>query len=67
MKIRNCNKILLKYLDRCLERSKQGNKAHATYKELKAYDALLKYKPNSYIFHILHKSNNGKNICMFIS
>lgn len=67
MKLRNCNKVLLKCLDRYLERSKKGNKAHATYKELKAYDALLKYKPNSYIFHILHKSNNGKNICMFIS
>ena len=59
MKLRNCNKILLKYLDRCLERSEHGNKAHATYKELKAYDALLKYKPNYYIFHILHNSNNG--------
>lgn len=44
MKLRNCNKVLLKYLDRYLERGKQGKKVHATCKELKAYDTLLKYK-----------------------
>lgn len=26
MKLRNCNKVLLKYLDRYLERGKQGKK-----------------------------------------
>ena len=67
MKLRNCNKVLLKYLDRYLERGKQGNKVHATCKELKAYDALLKYKQNSNILHVLHKTRDGKDIWMFIS
>ena len=67
MKFRNCNKVLLKYLDRYLERGKQGKKVYATYKELKAYDALLKYKPNSSILHVLHKTRDGKDIWVFIS
>ena len=67
MKLRNCNKVLLKYLDRYLEKGKQGKKVHATCKELKAYDALLKYKPNSSILYVLHKTNDGKDIWIFIA
>lgn len=67
MKLRNCNKVLLKYLDRYLERGKQGKKVHATCKELKACDALMKYKPNSSILHVLHKTRNVKDIWVFIA
>lgn len=51
MKKRNCKKIVEKFLNR-----QNGKSTHATPKEFKAYQGLSKYKPNSWLLYIVHKT-----------
>jgi len=52
MKIRNCEKVLMKFLDRQIKA--HGTRVEATSKEINACEALNKYKPHKLILGLVH-------------